>query len=656
MARRRYTMEEELDERRRFSEEAASSPASLFKNAAGRAAYDALMPEPGQVRVNTPQEIAATTGPGLIRGAMAPRLPSPEQQLAAQRERLAMAELQQRDLESQRRYDLQQQALGLEAQQNQQRNFMDVVRTGSSIWEADADRARRAEEFERTGQQRAYEFEQEQGQRAYQFEQSRLPSQRDEFMAWEDRNARAEQQQFQAQEAQARHAMQVDMLQQELSQGEKLRLQKLQQAKAYVQEQVDAGQLTASEGADLMTQLNTGINPLVNRQARSQMLHQEMQNKLLQEQAAKQAAMDQMNRSFMAKGFAERVGTWTDPDTGHKFRVYESSPGKYDILPDKQAEMEERRAVQQEKAQEQYTKEWDEARKQREKVIEGLEKRKDTDLERWKKAYDEGEKAWQAEYDAEFKRADAANTNPNVVPNTAEMKKLKADKDFLIRAHMRERGVKDWSPEDIEARWLPHIQKVWDTPIESLMRRQASGLSESRGPQQGQQQQGQQQQRQQAPPARRPSQFNPGGGQWNPEEPPATPQATSSFGRGEDLSAPGLIENEPGLQGQTAGKVPTSTPEAAKPQASPFELLRQDLGRGDPVERAMLTRVVDKAEAMMERYGSREAMQKAGVLGEFDALLNRLREENPTDRKVRERGPAQPSVTDHFRRGTAGPY
>lgn len=177
-------------------------------------------------RANTAEEIAATTGPGLIRPvaqAQTGRMGGGGR--AATDPRLGYAELAQRDAEARMRYDIQAQQLALEAQQQNQRGYMDMIREGSRIWEADADRAQQREQFERTGEEGAYRFdvgredenrrfgeeqarrrfefdatredEREQAinaanQRLYEFDQQRMPSQRDIFQYQAERQMAAE--------------------------------------------------------------------------------------------------------------------------------------------------------------------------------------------------------------------------------------------------------------------------------------------------------------------------------------------------------------------------------------------------------------------------------------------------------------------------------
>ena len=568
MARSRTTADEQREEWERWKAEQGSSPSSLFKNEQGRAAYDALMPAPTAQQPwadgivdGSPQ---ATPGAWGV-APMQARTLTPEQQALVARERIAAAELRQRQAEADQRYDIQGRQLGLEQYQADQRYDLDFRRAGAAALGEDLDREMRNQQFQQTGQQRAYEYEtgrgdererfqQTMGQRGYEYETGR----QDEV--WKFQAAReqreqelAQQRQFQAQEMQARHAMQLDLMQQELSQGEKLRLQKLKSAKAHVQEQVESGSLTAQEGADLMTQLDTGINPLVNRQARSAMMHQEVQNKLLMEQAAKQASMDQMNRSFMAKGFGDRVGTWVDPDTGHKFRVYESSPGKYDILPDREAEakarqmeMDEKKVMAEQKAEE--------ARLAKEEKLQlDREKKADSMIESRRRVFEAAYKEEDARQDymirgLENQLANAEKTGLDKDKVAELMSKkglLEADRQKNIGERLKQRGMHD-SPASFED-WAAETK-----------RRMTGGETEeppTAGAQQGQQE---------------------GTLQKNNVEPPAG-----------------------------GGTV--------------FDMMRQKVS---PEQKP----AVDQLEAMMKRYGSREAMEAAGVLADFDRMIESLRQ------------------------------
>jgi hypothetical protein len=120
-----------------------------------------------------------------------------------------------------------------------------------------------------------------------------------------------------AQQQQQRFQLQAELQATELTQAEQMRMQRLQHARTAVQADVDAGRLTPEEGADLVTQINTGLNPLQNRQAAAQVRHQEAQDRLLQEQANRQIQLMQRQMDALnPDNFPNRVVQRWNPETG----------------------------------------------------------------------------------------------------------------------------------------------------------------------------------------------------------------------------------------------------------------------------------------------------------------------------------------------------
>lgn len=154
---------------------------------------------------------------------------------------------------------------------------------------------------------------------AYQFDESRRPSARDFFQA-----------DLGFQQTQQRFALHAAMQKEELSTAETMRLQRLQQAKGTIQQQVDEGQLTPEEGNALMTQAQTGINPLQQRQAAAKVKLEESQNQLEMDKHARMMIQDNEAKKFYAKTFAERVAVWNDPETGKPIHFYEAKPGQWE--------------------------------------------------------------------------------------------------------------------------------------------------------------------------------------------------------------------------------------------------------------------------------------------------------------------------------------
>lgn len=140
-------------------------------------------------------------------------------------------------------------------------------------------------------------------QQAYQFDAARQVSPRDEFMAAQ-----------QEQETRLRYELQADLLQQELSQKEQVRLSQLKQQMGYVDEQVAGGTLTREEGMEYKLQLKTQIDPLQKRLAQTRVQQEQMQTKMIEQQANQQAEMFQRVQQFYAgKLYSQKSdGSWMD--------------------------------------------------------------------------------------------------------------------------------------------------------------------------------------------------------------------------------------------------------------------------------------------------------------------------------------------------------
>lgn len=105
-----------------------------------------------------------------------------------------------------------------------------------------------------------------------------------------------------------------------LSQSEAIQLQRMQQADGYIRQQVEANNLTPDEAQDALTRLHTGISTLQQRQARAQVQRQQQQNQLLDEAIRQQAAHEQTQREFRARGFAQSQGYDIDPQVEAEVR------------------------------------------------------------------------------------------------------------------------------------------------------------------------------------------------------------------------------------------------------------------------------------------------------------------------------------------------
>jgi hypothetical protein len=259
----------------------------------------------------------------------------------------------QRDVyDAQQRAALQTQTLGAQAQAQQgqlQQHDADSQRAAEQQYrdwmlrgyEGEQNRAQQDQHFQQTGAEQAYQFDAAHAQRAQQFEESRQPSQRDAFEADRRMTEMQAAQQFQAQEMQARFKLQSDLHEQTLGQEEKMRLQRMQTGLAKVQADLDAGRIEPWMADEARSQLQYGISPLKERAAKESVLRQQQLDQLHYAQTLKEMQMQQTRADFDAKTFQERVGSYTDPQSGQTLRFYQKRPGEYDFLPDKQAEQQQ---------------------------------------------------------------------------------------------------------------------------------------------------------------------------------------------------------------------------------------------------------------------------------------------------------------------------
>lgn len=85
---------------------------------------------------------------------------------------------------------------------------------------------------------------------------------------------------------------QIQLNQEELTQGENLRLQRLKQGADAIKQQIADGTVTEDEGKQMLGQLNTPIQVFEARKAASQIKHQDSQNELMQQQIQTQRAVE----------------------------------------------------------------------------------------------------------------------------------------------------------------------------------------------------------------------------------------------------------------------------------------------------------------------------------------------------------------------------
>lgn len=129
---------------------------------------------------------------------------------------------------------------------------------------------------------------------------------------------------------QAQHAeLQMMVANNQLSQQENLRLQRLRSAMGTVQEQVQNGSLTQEEGNDLLMQIRTGISPLEQRKARAAQEHIRLQNMQLEKQMAFQDKLMAERERFRNSNFEDRVIKRYD-DAGNAMEFITNPDGTID--------------------------------------------------------------------------------------------------------------------------------------------------------------------------------------------------------------------------------------------------------------------------------------------------------------------------------------
>ena len=119
--------------------------------------------------------------------------------------------------------------------------------------------------------------------------------------------------------------------QDQLSQGERIRMQQLQQAMGAIDADPN---LTDVERADMRLQIQTGLSPLQQRAARQHLMQQEMQTKAMQQQMAQQQALTEQNAQFRARSLDQRVSVITNPDDPtQQLHMFEERPNHWAPLP-----------------------------------------------------------------------------------------------------------------------------------------------------------------------------------------------------------------------------------------------------------------------------------------------------------------------------------
>jgi hypothetical protein len=115
---------------------------------------------------------------------------------------------------------------------------------------------------------------------------------------------------------------QANLQSMEMTQAEGLRLSRLNQAAAQVQDMVSRNELSGPEGRDLLLQINTGRSALQQKQAAAQIAAQQANTQRLQHEAAQQATMQAINKDFLAKLYATGKGTMVKMDANGNLHEY----------------------------------------------------------------------------------------------------------------------------------------------------------------------------------------------------------------------------------------------------------------------------------------------------------------------------------------------
>lgn len=145
-------------------------------------------------------------------------------------------------------------------------------------------------------------------------------AQRDQFQA--EQQAQRQDQQFQQQSQLAdQHAdLQAQLSEAQLSQGETLRMQRLQEAMDYVDNDPSLGPIgeDTEDRSNAKLQIRTGLNRLQMRQQKAHALESELQLQQVQQQQGLADAMGIEGDSARAEAFMRR-NTFVDPSTGTRY-------------------------------------------------------------------------------------------------------------------------------------------------------------------------------------------------------------------------------------------------------------------------------------------------------------------------------------------------
>lgn len=147
-------------------------------------------------------------------------------------------------------------------------------------------------------------------------QQAQIQQERDKLLIQnqQQRDAEARQQEARMQEGHIQGQMQI--YNNQLSQGEILRLQRMKQGLSSTDEAVQNGTLTPEEGQQMRLQLQSGIDPLQRRLVQANIHNEQARTQAVQQQTTQQATEFNRRQSILAQSAQDRMHMVQDPVTG----------------------------------------------------------------------------------------------------------------------------------------------------------------------------------------------------------------------------------------------------------------------------------------------------------------------------------------------------
>ncbi len=132
-----------------------------------------------------------------------------------------------------------------------------------------------------------------------------------------------------SQEAEHHTDLQARLNATQLGQAEEMRLHRLQQARSSIMSNPD---LAPEEQRALITQVESGLNPLENRQRQAQTLQTQIQSAAAYQQAQQSAQLFNQHQEWLGRGIQGQLQTVTDPETGMRQLFHVDSQGRIQTL------------------------------------------------------------------------------------------------------------------------------------------------------------------------------------------------------------------------------------------------------------------------------------------------------------------------------------